>query len=1145
MKPVWKCLLAVTLCITATILCVFLITPAKAAEVTVVNSGDCGAKATWTLTDDGILTISGSGAMFDFSSISQIDWWDERESVLRIVVEDGITRIGNNAFYLCTNATDVSISESVTSVGKYSFAGCSKLTSITIPGAVTQLPYGVFENCSSLSSVSLPDTLTTVGESAFYGCEALTALPLPDSVTTIERDAFSACTGLRDVTLPKSLKTLGSYAFSNCTYMTSVTFGPNLRSIDYYAFLYCHYLTEITFQGNAPDIDSSAFARITATCYYPHNDPTWQGVINRSYGGSISWSAYTPENAEPVGGSCGENLRWTISNEGDLIISGTGDMYDFNQEPADWYGFRTSFKKLIVEEGVTGIGNAAFEDCRFFQVQLPSTLKRIGSVAFAGCSNLTQIDLPASVQTLGNSPFFRCENLLYVTVDASHPYFTNDGQGVLLNKNKTTLLWASPASLTGVYTVPETVTAFANNPFYGCRSLEWIILSPNLKQISSSDFANCSRLERITIPASVTSIDNFAFDYCYALKEILFCGDAPALSGYTFSSLTAKVYYPAENPTWNDVITSNYGGKITWVPCDPDTFCPRVHRYGDWYYTLTPRCVIDGIQRHDCLDCAAYEEATAPATGHIYKTTVVPAGADTAGYTRYTCTGCGAYILGFSSQAKLTRSDAIQMIRYLVSEQDNSISVTYYDTAPASQSVANELYQLAAGHGAAPHLGDYLTGHPVFRMSCSGGGYMTQDGLYRNTVSYSLTYTTTYEAEEYVDSKIALILEQLDLEGKSDLEKITLIHDYVCNNVHYVMSSLTEHTCYGALRYGQAVCQGYALLTYRLMMESGIDCRYITGTSRNQPHAWNIVRLGDVYYNIDTTWDDNYGHTVYTYFLRSDADFGDHIRDAEYATEEFYAQYPMAEGSYLFGSERTIEWMLTPDGTLTISGTGSVFDNPCSGYEDRIKKLVIEEGITTISMDAFANCTSLTQVQLPRSLEFISFDAFENCASLQTVSYQGYVTDKASLSIASGNDPLLQAAWTYAECPSHQYAAVCSPICTVCGAERITQHTPGSWQSDQDFHWKDCAICAEKLEKSEHGFVDGYCTDCGQQRCPGDFTGDLLVTNEDVIYLLWHTLFPESYPINTSGDFTDDNLITNEDVIYLLWHTLFPESYPI
>ena len=1142
MKPVWKCLLAVTLCITALFLCIFLSSPAKAA---VVNSGSCGANATWTLTDDGILTISGSGAMNNATSISQIGWWDDRESVIHIVIEDGITHIGSNAFYLCTNVTDVSIPESVTSLGQYAFASCVKITQLTLPGDITTLPTNVFGYCTALSSISLPDTLTTVGDSAFYGCASLTELPLPDSVTTIDRDAFSECLGLQEITLPKSLKTLGSYAFSNCSYLQKVTFGPNLRSIDYYAFLYCHSLTEITFQGNAPSLNSNAFARITATCYYPENDPTWQGVANRSYGGTITWSAYTPENQEPVGGQCGDNVYWTITNESALIISGTGDMYDFNWEPAPWYDFGMNLKSLIVEEGVTGIGNAAFQDCQFFQVSLPQSLQRIGNVAFVGCNNLVQIDLPKNLQTLGSAPFWRSENLMYVNVAAENPYFCNDGQSVLLNKNKTKLIWGSPATLTGMYFMPETVTSLGDYPFYDCDNLDWLILSPNLKQIEGSAFAYCSRLTKITIPASVTSIDNEAFYGCSALTELLFCGDAPSLSSYSFYGLTAKAYFPVNNSTWSSVTSSSYGGKITWIGCDPEAFCQYGHTYGDWFITWAPRCVIDGMQRRYCVNCSAYEESVATAPGHIYTEVTVPAGEDTAGYTQYSCKGCCSYILSFSSQAKLTRSDAVQMIRYLVSEQDNSISVTYYDDTPASQAVAQELYQLAAGHGAAPHLGDYLTRHPVFSLTCSGSGYMTQDGLYRNTVSYKLIYTTTYEAEEYVDSKIEMILEQLDLEGKTDFEKIKLIHDYICDNVHYVMSSLTEHTCYGALRYGQAVCQGYALLTYRLMMESGIDCRYISGTSRNQPHAWNIVRLGDVYYNIDTTWDDNYGHTVYTYFLRADNDFDDHVRDAEYATEEFYAQYPMAEGSYFFGSERTIEWMLTPDGTLTISGTGSVFDNPCPGYEDRVKTLIIEEGITTIGMDAFANYTALSQVSLPRSLEFISFDAFENCTMLQTVAYGGYPTDKAKLSIASGNDALLQATWTYAECPAHQYEAVCSPVCTICGAERITQHTPGSWQSNDDFHSRDCALCGTPLETEAHDFVDGICNVCAHQKRSGDFTQDGQVNNEDVIYLLWHTMFPKDYPLISRGDFTRDGQVNNEDVIYLLWHTMFPDGYPL
>ena len=165
-------------------------------------------------------------------------------------------------------------------------------------------------------------------------------------------------------------------------------------------------------------------------------------------------------------------------------------------------------------------------------------------------------------------------------------------------------------------------------------------------------------------------------------------------------------------------------------------------------------------------------------------------------------------------------------------------------------------------------------------------------------------YYTTAEQEALLTAKVEEVKAELNLSALADEEKIKAIHDKICEITAYDTEGLNDpqntlkYTAYAALVEGKAVCQGYAIAFYRLCKEAGIPVRIITGTSDGQNHAWNIVKLGEVYYNIDCTWDDNDGTLIYDYYLKNNEDFTDHVRAEEYNTPEFLAAYPMAAESY-------------------------------------------------------------------------------------------------------------------------------------------------------------------------------------------------------------------------------------------------------
>ena len=151
----------------------------------IVESGTNGNNITWTLDEEGTLTISGTGNM-------TIDWMDITfDSVKSIVIEEGVTSIGYGVFQSFSSMTSVTIPDSVTSIRGSAFSGCSSLTSVVIPDGVTSIENTTFAGCESLTSVTIPDSVTSIGYNAFQGCSSLTSVAIPDSVTSIQNNAFS------------------------------------------------------------------------------------------------------------------------------------------------------------------------------------------------------------------------------------------------------------------------------------------------------------------------------------------------------------------------------------------------------------------------------------------------------------------------------------------------------------------------------------------------------------------------------------------------------------------------------------------------------------------------------------------------------------------------------------------------------------------------------------------------------------------------------------------------------------------------------------------------------------------------------------------------------------------------------------------
>lgn len=219
------------------------------------RSGTCGDNLIWTY-ENMTLTIEGSGAMNNYDDYYHCPWWDYRFDIRWIHIGDGVTSIGDHAFYSICYMSSIELPSSLTYIGKYAFYSNKSLTSLTIPNSVTTIGESAFMDCETLATVELPSSITKLDKSVFWGCTSLTSITIPNSVTDIDNYTFHECTGLTSITLPSSLTFIGNYSFEGCTSLTSVTIPKNVKTIYFNPFADCPNLESIEVEAGNKKFDS-------------------------------------------------------------------------------------------------------------------------------------------------------------------------------------------------------------------------------------------------------------------------------------------------------------------------------------------------------------------------------------------------------------------------------------------------------------------------------------------------------------------------------------------------------------------------------------------------------------------------------------------------------------------------------------------------------------------------------------------------------------------------------------------------------------------------------------------------------------------------------------------------------------------------
>ena len=504
--------------------------PATALAADIVDSGTCGAEVTWTLDSDGVLTISGTGAMKEYDPY-KAPWYGSSSRVKSAVIAEGVTSIGGKAFLDCTSLTSVTIPDSVTSIGSGAFSYCKSLTSVTIPDSVTSIGSSAFSYCKSLTSVTIPNSVTSIGGAAFNGCSSLTSVTIPDSVTSIGEWAFFGCSSLTSVTIPDSVTSIGEYAFYNCSSLTSVTIPNSVTSIGEYAFYNCSSLTSVAIPDSVTSIGEYAF-----------------------YNCRSLTSVTIPDSVTSIGDDAFSNCK--------------------------------SLTSVTIPDSVTSIGDFAFSYCESLtSVTIPDSVTSIGDAAFASCTSLTGIWVAEGNSHYANDASGVLFNKDKTTLVQCPGTFS--GSYAIPNSVTSIVGYAFDgcASLTSV-TIPDGVTSIGRYAFHDCRSLTSVTIPDSVTSIGVWAFCDCTSLTDVYYAGSeaqwkAIGIDLYGNDdlltanihynyvsHTHSYKDVVTAPTCTA-KGYTTHTCACgdsyvDTYVDALGHAWDN-------GKVTKEPTETET----------------------------------------------------------------------------------------------------------------------------------------------------------------------------------------------------------------------------------------------------------------------------------------------------------------------------------------------------------------------------------------------------------------------------------------------------------------------------------------------------------------------------------------------------------------------------------------------
>ena len=1022
----------------------------------------CTALADVTIAD-GITSI-GNSAFSGCTALAAIDFpasitaignnaFESCTALVDVEIPETITSIGAQAFKNCTALESIEIPSSITELQQRTFQSCTSLTEVILPETMTELGEATFEFCSSLTNFNIPDAVTVIRYAGFRCCYSLESLEIPVGVTNIEAIAFENCWELERVIIPSSVSSFENNAFRSCTNLNTVV---NLSSLTITAGSENHgkvayYANNVINAPNATVVGDYVF-------YAAGEGGYAQNAMVGYFGDETELVLPESFNGEDY------FLKTSLFADNTTITGVTipGCVTTF---PSAFYGC-TALENVIIGEGITNISRSAFTQCSALKsVEFPSTLEVIGQSAFSNCNSLTSVKLPNTLTEIAYDAFSGC-NLTSIEIPSS---VTSIGSGAFENcQNLTTVINFSELALTAGSEEHGSVALYANkvvNAANGSYAGDFVFGKPNgvntlvaylgndteltlpedyngeSYAVGENAFASNTSIESITIPAAVTSIANGAFDDCYSLTSICIEDGESTLSlgcnlyneagrgqGLFLDTYLESVYigrdleYPTgEANGWSpfnciatltDVV---FGNTVTTIGENLFGSCQALTNVTiPSSVTIINNYAFGNNQQHIesvyISDLAAwcriyfgtadsnplYERANLYLNGELVTDLVIPAGITEV--KNFAFNGCqsitsltipeGVTSVGHEAFNRCDNIATIQLPESLNTLYFGAFSRTGIETISFPAGVTElPSWILDNCHNLKQvELPSALTGIYEYAFAgCYNLASITIPGTVTIIDNYafkgcsgltsieipSSVTTIDEKAFEYCEN-IATVINFSELALTAGSEEHGMVAYYANNVINAPNGSIVGDFVF-------SVVDGVNTLVAYL----GNDADVVLPESYNGEN----YKVGDYVFTDNTTMTSITVPTSVTAFGWA---FGGctsleavYISDlAAWCAIDFvtatYNSNPVSSAHNLYLNGELVTELVIPEGVTVISNDAF---RGCTSFTSAI----IPEGVTTIELYAFNECTSMRSISLPESLRNIYWAAFSGCSALESV----------------------------------------------------------------------------------------------------------------------------------------------------------------
>ena len=902
-------------------------TSGVAAQSYYVAGGQCGDDLTWTLDSSGILTISGTGPMYNYS-LWDNPWCDIalRSSgistrVVNAVVSSGVTALGERALADCGSMVSVSLPETLLTVGESCFMSSDALRSITIPNSVRSIGLGAFTACKNLSRVTLGRGLQRIGGRAFRECSSLSSIVIPDGVKKIEYLTFSDCANLMEITIPHTVTVIENHAFANCNILSRVTFTgtrAQWNAIDMGDDNDPLLSANITFAGSgpaAPSVTGGNDSQGRPTLKWDKVAGAAKYEVYRSYSQNGNYSKYSTQTS----------TGYTNSS---YLTSGSTYYYkvralDANGTAGPWSDVVAVTCRLgLTAPSVTGGNDSQGRPTLKWKAVSGAAKYEVYRARSKDGDYIKYSTVTGTSYT--NTSYIENGNTYYYKVRA-------------LDANGTAGAWSSVVSVTYKQTLPAP-TVTGGNDSQGRPTLKWNAVSGAAKyEVYRARSKNGDYIKYSTVTGTSYTNTSYIEDgntYYYKVRALKSDGTAGA-----WSSIVAVTYQPKQTLTAPTVTGGNDSqGRPT-------------------------------LKWNAVSGAAKYE---------VYR-----ARSKDGDYIKYsTVTG--------TSYTNTSYIENGNTYYYKVRALDAN------GTAGAWSSIVSVTYRAAStGTLSAPTVtgGNDSQGRPTLKWNAVTGAAKyevyrarSKDGDY---IKYSTVTGTSYTNTSYIENG---------------------------NTYYYKVRALKSDGTAGAW-------SSIVSVTYRAASTGTLSAPAVTGGNDSQGRPtlkWKAVsgaakyevyrarsKDGD-YIKYSTVTGTSYTNTSYiesgnTYYYKVRALGSDGTAGAWSSIVSVTYRKPAAATVASGKCGDSTKWTLDAAGTLTISGSGKTWDfidedwNATAPWYDvslrlRIKKVVVEKGITYVGTWAFYDCSEMTSVSLPTTLETMGASVFQDCTSLTSVTIPDGVT---------------------------------------------------------------------------------------------------------------------------------------------------------